>query len=362
MTTHNDYCIILAGGGGKRLWPCSRRQMPKQFLDFMGTGRTLLQQTYDRYVHFLPKENIYISTFKDYVGLVREQLPDLPEENILAEPVQLSTAPAVTWASYHISMKNPEANIVVTPADQHIVNEAKFAEQIRSGLDFVKKHQVFLAMGVKPTVPNTAYGYIQMGPDSKEHHLFRVKSFSEKPAPEYARMFMESGEFLWNTGIFLWHAPTMLEMLEKLTPIVSEHISKTGSNLSPDEEPELVKRFYPSNMHISIDLVILEKCSNVYIQQCDFGWADIGCWPELHEVMPKDADGNTILNNTKIMLSDCRDNVICLPKGMGAVLRGLEGYVIAQEGNMLVVCPNNDPALVRRLGNEAQMKLGDEFI
>lgn len=143
MTTHNDYCIILAGGVGKRLWPCSRRQMPKQFLDFMGTGRTLLQQTYDRYVHFLPKENIYISTFKDYVGLVREQLPDLPEENILAEPVQLSTAPAVTWASYHISMKNPEANIVVTPADQHIVNEAKFAEQIRSGLDFVKKHQVF---------------------------------------------------------------------------------------------------------------------------------------------------------------------------------------------------------------------------
>lgn len=154
----------------------------------------------------------------------------------------------------------------------------------------------------------------------------------------------------------------MLEMLEKLTPVVSEHISKTGSNLSPDEELELVKRFYPSNMHISIDLVILEKCSNVYIQQCDFGWADIGCWPELHEVMPKDADGNTILNNTKIMLSDCRDNVICLPKGMGAVLRGLEGYVIAQEGNMLVVCPNNDPALVRRLGNEAQMKLGDEFI
>lgn len=362
MNAQHDYCIILAGGIGRRLWPASRRVKPKQFIDFFGTGQTLLQQTYARFARFLDKDHIYISTFKDYLPLVREQLPEVPEERILAEPVQLSTAPAVVWASCHIGLLDPEANIVVTPSDQHIVNEARFEEQIRSSLDFVSRHNEFLAIGVKPTVPNTAYGYIQTGEAGGEPHMFRVKSFSEKPAPEYARMFVESGEFLWNTGLFLWHASTMLCHLDKNARGLGEHPDFLKPVCSAAEELEIVKKRYPASLHRALDLVILEKCENVYVKECDFGWADVGSWPELYGVADKDADGNAVLSSARVMLSGCRNNMVCLSPDMGAIIKGLDGYLVAQEGNRLVICPNDDPALVRRMVNEAQVRLGDDFV
>ncbi len=364
MSTCNDYCIILAGGVGRRLWPCSRRNKPKQFIDFFGSGRTLLQQTFDRFSRIIPADHIVISTFKDYLPLVEEQLPEIPIANILAEPVQHSTAPAVAWASCHISMLDPEANIVVSPSDQYIIGEEHFAEQIRKGLSFVRTHEDFLAIGVKPSVPNTAYGYIQMGANGVAEHMYRVKSFSEKPAQEYARLFVESGEFLWNTGLFLWHAPTMLKMIKTHTVGLVESFSRSDRNISTSDEVEAIKKYYPASLHRSLDLVILEKCQNVYVQQADFGWADVGCWPEIYEVSEKDADGNVVLSspNTKVMLSACRNNLVRLPDGMGAVIKGLDGYLVAQKNNMLVICPNNDPALARRLVNEVQVQLGEEFV
>lgn len=362
MRTKNDFCIILAGGVGRRLWPCSRKAKPKQFLDLFGTGRTLLQTTYDRFARFVPKENIYVSTYREYVDLVHEQLPDMQLENILAEPVQLSTAPAVAWATYHVAQRNMEANMIVSPADQYIVNEERFEEQMSQGLDFVSQHDFFLAMGAKAGEPNTSYGYIQKGEETPQENVFTVQSFTEKPDLDFAKIFVESGEFLWNTGLFLWNVRTMLNHLDNLIPVMKQHMRNSEGPLSNEEELAFVERFYPSNLHLSIDLVILERSRNVFVQACDFGWADIGCWPEVHELSKKDVDGNSLATSSKVMFSASRDNLVSLPKGIAAVIHGLDGYLVAQEGNTLLICPNNDPALVRRLANEAQMQLGEEYM
>lgn len=361
MNTENNFCIILAGGIGRRLWPVSRKDMPKQFIDFFGTGRTLLQQTYDRFVRILPPSHIMVSTHIEYKQLVREQLPDIPESNILAEPVRLSTAPSAAWASCYIGSLCPDACIVATPSDQHIIGEDHFTEQICRGFEFVAEHSEFLSIGVKATTPNSAYGYIQMGESVPGTRLHRVKSFTEKPAPDYARLFVESGEFLWNTGLFLWHNKTMQKLVNSSMGGAESGAFPADCEQTTEENLEMVRRVYPSSMHRSLDLVILDKCENLYVKEADFGWADVGSWPEMHAVSGKDADGNVLLGTDKAMLSGCHDTIVVLPKGMGAVVRGLDGYLVACKDNMLLVCPNEDPALARRLANEVQMKMGEQY-
>ena len=358
----NNYCIILAGGEGRRLWPCSRKYMPKQFIDFFGTGRTLLQQTYDRFAQFIPRENIFVSTFKDYENLVFEQLPDIPQGNVLIEPVQMSTSPAVAWASYHISSINPEANIVVSPADQHIVNTKRFEQQVHHALDFVANNNVFLAMGVPATMPNTAYGYIQMGEEVKDGELYRVKSFQEKPAQEYANLFVESGEFLWNTGLFMWNVQSMTKLMREVAPLVAERIEAAAGTVAKDENLALVRDYYPESLSSSIDLLILDTCQNVYVYQCDFGWADVGCWPELHKVMKKDVDGNVVLGKSKVFMSGSSNNIVSVSDKKAVIVNGLDGYLIAENDNVLVICPNDKPITVRRLADEVMVKLGEEYL
>ena len=362
MDKHNSYCVILAGGVGRRLWPTSRKALPKQFLDFFGVGRTLLQQTFDRFARFIPIENILISTYEEYGDLVREQLPEVADENILEEPVQLSTLPAVAWASLHISSRNPEASVVVSPADQQILDVALFEKDVVDGFEFVKEHKEFLAMGVTPTMPNTAYGYIQMGEQAERKGLYRVKSFSEKPELEYATLFVNSHEFLWNTGVFLWGPRAMEAMNKNLPPMVLTELQNHGAKISWEEEMALVNQYYPSNSNSSVDLQIIEECEHVYVKECSFGWADIGCWPELHSVCHKDVDGNATIGSQKVLFSGTSNTMVSLPEGMGAVIKGLDGFLVAQKGNFLVICPNDDPALIRRLADETQMKLGDEFL
>jgi len=361
MEAKNNYCIILAGGVGKRLWPYSRREKPKQFLDFFGTGRTLLQHTYDRMAGFIPQENIFVSTFSDYLDLVREQLPQVDESRILAEPVQLSTAPATAWAAFHIAQRDPDANIVVTPCDQLILDERKFVRQVRKGLDFVSGNNAFLAIGVKATEPNTAYGYIQMG-EEVQPDLFTVSSFTEKPDEDYARKFVESGEFLWNTGLFLWKAATFKQLLCKMIPLLDTLENQDGKVPSDERELDFVRHYYPSTQHRSIDLFILSKERNVFVQLCDFGWADIGSWPELRKATRKDGDGNAVMGDNPVLLSSCGDNLVCLPDGMAAVVRGLKGYLIAANDNVLVICPNDDSALLKKLVNEVRVRLGEDYV
>lgn len=353
-----NYCVILAGGVGRRLWPASDKELPKQFIDFFGSGRTLLQQTYDRFLQFIPKENIYVSTYQGYVDLVHEQLPELPEPHILPEPVQLNTAPASIWATWHVLAEEPEACIVVTPADQFIRDEERFAKQLSTGLDYVDSHEEFLAVGVRPTLPNTAYGYIQMGEGVDGDKLYRVQSFSEKPEESYARLFMESGEFLWNTGIFMWKGKTMGKHLA----FVNNRSSASPTAMAKQmvtiaEEMKQIRTFYPDGQPRSIDLLVLEKCENVVVQECNFGWTDVGCWSEMREVLPNDADGNAVSGGAKVMFSASQHCMVRLPKGMKAVVAGLDGFLIALKGDTLMICPNNDSDQVRRLINEAQVEL-----
>ena len=357
MTNHN-YCILLAGGVGKRLWPVSRERKPKQFIDFFGIGKTQLQLTFERFAAFLPVENIYISTFADYVDTVREQLPQLPPENILAEPTQLSTAPAAAWASWCITRRDPEACFVATPADQFITGEQVFAQEIAQGLDYVRTHDSFLAMSVAAHSPNTAYGYIQKGDDLGDQR-FTLKTFTEKPPLEFARQFVASGEFLWNTGLFLWNARTMQPLIGQLIP----GLPAIDAALPQGEsKAHLLARCYPAAEHCSLDHVVLNNGCPTVVQACTFGWKDVGSWPVMKETLPANVDGNTTIGSNEVLFQGTRQTLVSLPKGVGAVIRGLDGYLVTLQDNMLLITPNEDASRTRLIAGEVQMKLGENFL
>ncbi|MBO5181028.1 MAG: mannose-1-phosphate guanylyltransferase [Paraprevotella sp.] len=356
-TINREYCVILAGGIGSRLWPVSRKEKPKQFLDFFGCGYTLLQQTHKRFAQFIDPSHIYISTNAEYVDLVKEQLPDISPEQILAEPVRRSTLPSIAWATLHISRLCPDANIVVTPADQLIVDEEAFVQDITNGLKFVSSCHGLLTMGVRPSRPDVGYGYIQVGEAVEGMDIYKVKSFTEKPAIDFARMFVESGEFYWNTGLFLWNARTMMQTIRELVPDMGEIAERASSeeDRNANEAPD----YFSVLPNLSLDYSILERSRDVYVQVCNFGWTDFGNWHSMYDDVPRDAEGN-VLFRTKALMYDSKENVVCLPDGRVAVIAGLQGYVIAEEGNVLMICPKGDAAAMRRIVTDAQMKLGED--
>ena len=272
VTEKNNFCVILAGGRGQRLWPASRNNYPKQFIDFFGTGKTMLQTTYERFAKILPKENIYICSCKGYLDLLNEQLPGLPEENILLEPIHRNTAPSVAWATMRILRRDPQANIVVTPSDQLVLNLDSFYHSVNVGIGYVAENDVLLAMGVKPTRPEPGYGYIQLGDQSCKPEVFKVKSFTEKPERDFATMFMESGEFYWNTGIFIANARHLIASFEKIFPLVLRNLKYEMPNYTLAEELEYVEKNYPRYPNLSLDYAILEQSEGVFVMKCDFGW------------------------------------------------------------------------------------------
>jgi mannose-1-phosphate guanylyltransferase len=353
-----NFCVILAGGAGRRLWPASCEKMPKQFLDLTGTGETMLQATYRRFAEFIDADNIYVSTNTKYIDIVERQLPLLPRRHILAEPVRLGTAPAVAWASTHIAYKEPDARIVFSPADQYISREEEFRRSVMHALDFAAGHEAVVVLGVRPTMPATEYGYVQMAEQPDEKGLAPVKSFTEKPDISFAKMFMESGEFLWNTGLYVWNVRTVHAYMEKLIPNIVPHL-KEFVNLSREEEQAFVEKYYPSNQYLSIEQVILENISNVCVENCSFEWADLGTWESLHRVVEEDGEGNVTIATPSIM-HGCRNNIVRLSGGRVAVLEGLEDFVVAESGNVLVVCRRDDSNRVKLLANEAEMKFGEE--
>ncbi len=363
MTTTKDYyCVILAGGRGRRLWPCSRETFPKQFIDFFGIGRTQLQQTYDRFVKLMPKENIYVSTSKEYAHYVEEQLPELPTVNILSEPIHRNTAPSVAWACFRIERQNPNACLIVSPSDQAVMYEDAFMESIRSGFEFVRKHDGLLTLGVKPTRPEPGYGYIQIGDKTEIDNLYKVQSFTEKPEKDFAQMFMESGEFLWNTGVFLCNVRYMVETLKKLLPPVMSKIYSKGKIVTIEKEYAYVQENFPSYPNLSVDYGILEKSENVFVMPCNFGWADLGTWHSTYEAMSK-VPGDNVVIDSEVLLDECHGNIIKIPKDHLAIVNGLNDYIIAEQGNVLLICKKEDSsALVRRFANEVRMKYGDEYV
>lgn len=362
MTTNSkDFCVILAGGKGRRLWPCSREEYPKQFIDFFGTGRTQLQQTYDRFARIIPRENIYINTNQDYAHLVREQLPELAPDHLMAEPIHRNTAPSVAWACHRVLRECSDANLIVSPSDMDVHNEEAFQENIREGLDFVSNNDGLLTMGVKPTRPEPGYGYVQIG-EQVGDHLYRVKSFTEKPDRDFARMFIDSGEFYWNTGLFLSNARYLQKTFMELLPWVFRRLDSINPNSTVEEEDEFVRQNFPIYPNLSIDHSILERSEQVFVMKCDFGWADLGTWHSIYEAMQK-SEGDNVVIDSDVLIEDCRNNVIKLPEGRLAVINGLDGYIVAEKDNVLLICKKEDSsALVRKYVNEVGLKKGAGFI
>ena len=362
VTEKNNFCVILAGGRGQRLWPASRNNYPKQFIDFFGTGKTMLQTTYERFAKILPKENIYICSCKGYLDLLNEQLPGLPEENILLEPIHRNTAPSVAWATMRILRRDPQANIVVTPSDQLVLNLDSFYHSVNVGIGYVAENDVLLAMGVKPTRPEPGYGYIQLGDQSCKPEVFKVKSFTEKPERDFATMFMESGEFYWNTGIFISNARHLIKNFEDIFPTVLRNLKTEKPNYSYEEEMAYVAENYPRYPNLSLDYAILEQSKDVYVMKCNFGWADLGTWHAIYEVMSKVKDDNVVMDS-EVILEDCHNNIIRLPKGRLGVFNGLEGYIVAEEGDVLLICKKSDnSSMVKKYVNEVRLKYGEKFV
>lgn len=358
---NNYYCVILAGGIGTRLWPYSRQTKPKQFIDFLGVGETMLQATYRRYSEFIDKENIIIVSNSLYSDIILEQLPYIPKENLLMEPMRRNTVPSVTWAAIEIAKRNPNACMVVSPADQMITNDKSFSEDILFGLDYASRNSRLLTLGVAPLRPETNYGYIQMG-NKIDSYIYSVQSFTEKPEIEFAKMFVESKEFLWNTGLFIWSVNVFLDSVHNAASsyitVMDEvqHLSADGENVI-----SIVEEAFSKCPNIPLEEGVLEKADNVDVLLCHFGWADVGTWGALYTMLPKDDSGN-VLMNSKTFLYDSENCIVKMPKGKVAILQGLNDYVVVDDGNVLVVYPKSDQGAIRKFVNDVQLTEGDDLI
>ena len=361
----NRYCVIMAGGIGSRLWPLSRKSYPKQFHDLLGCGRTLLQQTFDRYSRIVPLKNIIVSTNSAYSDLVREQLPALSSEQILHEPTYRGTAPSIAYAACHIKRLNENANIVVAQADQLILDENLFVKTVNAGLDFAAANRKLVIVGIKPTCPETRYGYIQ----AEEHNeifsdvaFHKVRTFTEKPAYEFAKIFMESGEFYWNSGIYIWNVQTIIDTMTELLPVMMGELERVFREYpNRDERRRRVYDAYTSFPNVSMDYAVMERADNVYLQIGKFGWADLGTWDSLYSTFPKDSNGNAIVKSRTITYNS-RDNVVVLPKDKLAVIQDVDDLLIADVGNVLLICKKGKEGDIRKFLNDARMKYGDEFV
>ncbi|MBP5771781.1 MAG: mannose-1-phosphate guanylyltransferase [Bacteroidaceae bacterium] len=359
----NNYCLILAGGMGSRLWPASQEKCPKQFIDFEGTGRTLIQQTYDRFVRFIDPSHIFISTQAGYIPLLKEQLPEVPRHQILAEPVRRGTLAPVTWGTSAIANLCPDACIVVTPSDQEIRDDEAFSADIRHAMDIASSNEGVITLGVIPTRPDTGYGYVQMGePARRSPNIFRVKAFTEKPDEKFAQIFMDSGEFLWNTGLFVFGAQYMLNNIVKHVPEFRDDFPEMV-NLGATATTDIAPDCYTTLPNLSLEYALLEHTQHRYVQRCHFGWADVGTWQGIatdamhtssqnspHPPTDVKVDGRqNVTVHSEALFDNAHGNIVRLPSGHLAVVSGLDNFVIAEEDGIIMICPKDDPNAMRRL-------------
>lgn len=356
----NNFCVIMGGGIGSRFWPFSRTNLPKQFLDFFGTGRSLLQMTYDRFSKILPPENIIIVTNEGYADLIKEQLPDISDSQILFEPQRRNTAPCIAWASYHIRAKNPNANIVVAPSDHLILKEAEFIKTIQTGLDYVKDKNALLTLGITPNRPETGFGYIQIG-EEIDGDIKKVKTFTEKPNLELAKVFLETGEFFWNSGIFLWNVKSIIKEFELQLPEISTIFEQGKTIYNTPQEQAFINEFFPTCPSISIDYGVMEKAQEVSVLCAEFGWSDMGTWGSLDEIASKDENDNVILK-CESLTYESESNIIVLPKGKVAVVQGLKDYIVVESDNVLLICQKSEEQRIRHFVTDAKIKLGEDYV
>ncbi len=348
----------MAGGVGSRFWPFSRNDRPKQFLDFFGTGRSLLQMTFDRFCHVVPAENILIVSNVIYKDLILEQLPEIKSNQVLLEPNRRNTAPCIAYAINRIKAITDNANIIVAPSDHLIVRELDFIETIKTGIDFIEKNDYLLTLGIKPSRPETGYGYIQI--DDGETSLRKVKTFTEKPNAELAQIFFETGEFYWNSGIFLWSLKTIDNAFNTLLPDVANRFNEGKNFFNTPDEQDFINKMFPSCPNISIDYGIMEKAKNVYVLCSDFGWTDLGTWGSLYEMSPKDDKQNVSLK-CKTMFYESSNNIIALPNDKLVVVQGLDDYIVAESDNVLLICKKDVEQRIRQFVNDVSLSFNGKY-
>ena len=353
-----NYCVIMAGGIGSRFWPFSRNERPKQFLDFFGTGRSLLQLTFDRFRHLVPAENILIVSNTIYKDLILEQLPEIKPSQILLEPNRRNTAPCIAYAVNRIKAVEENANIIVAPSDHLILQESEFIDTLKTGLDFIEKNDALLTLGMKPTRPETGYGYIQVS--EGKTNLRKVKTFTEKPNAELAQVFYESGEFVWNSGIFLWNLKAIDKAFSELLPAVATKFEAGKDIFNTAEEQDFIDNMYQSCPNISIDYGILEKADNVHVLCSDFGWSDLGTWGSLYDISTKDENANVTLKSNSTFYQS-KGNIVVLPENKLAVIQDLEGYIVAESDNVLMICKMKDEQNIRQFVNDADVKFKGKY-
>lgn len=360
---NNTYVGIMAGGAGTRFWPASREDRPKQFLDILGVGKTLLQMTYERFLKVCPKENIFIISNEKYSDLIKEQLPDIEDHQILEEPVRRNTAPCVAYAAHKIHALNENANIVVAPADHFIQNEEIFIDIISKALTYAQNiENSLLTLGIRPTRPDTGYGYIQMGEqEGEERNLHLVKTFTEKPDLEIAQTFLASGDFVWNSGIFIWSTKSILNAYETYLPEMNEIFVEGKYKYNTSEEKAFIKKAYPLSKNISIDYGIMEKAEKVLVIPGDFGWSDLGTWGSVYDKLMKDDKENVIIGKN-VMTFDTSNSIVNVPHDKLVILDGLDDYIIVESDDILLVTPKSKEQNIKQLLTKIRQNKGDEYM
>ncbi len=357
--THN-YILIMAGGVGSRFWPASRKAFPKQFLDILGTGKSLLQSTVERVDSMVSPENVYVITNERYCELVEEQLPDLPVENILGEPSRNNTAPCIFYALMHIRARDPEACIGVLPSDHLILKEEEFRDALTQSFSFVRDNAYICTLGIRPQRPDTGYGYIAYGP-VVNNGFYEVRRFTEKPDKASAVEYLNSGEHLWNAGMFVFHQQVMYEAFRRHASGITECIGDPEV-YGTDGEEEYIAKNYPETPDISIDYAIIEKADNVCTLPVEIGWSDLGTWNSLYQVLPRDENGNINLEETVLVLDESTDNLIRLPNKKLAVLKGLKDSILVESGDILLLWPREEEQEIKSLLQELKKRGGEPFM
>ncbi|MDD2635227.1 MAG: sugar phosphate nucleotidyltransferase [Bacteroidales bacterium] len=357
----SNYCIIMAGGVGSRFWPVSRSNMPKQFIDILGTGQSLIQQTFNRFSKIIDPQNIYVVTNEEYIELVTLQLPEIPLENILGEPMRRNTAPCILYANIKIGLRDPKANIVVTPADHLIIDESKFLKNIKDGLRFITSNTSLLTFGITPDRPAIGYGYIQLMENKKNEKFVPIKTFTEKPHLELAKFFLKSGDFLWNSGIFLWKHNTIDKAFSEHLPELYNLFMEHKEAFSTYEEKTVINRIYSAAKSISIDFGVMEKAKNVFVLQTNFGWSDLGTWNSLYTLQEKDLEQNVIISKNTLLQESTGNYVYTNSHDKVVLLRDLDDYIVVDTEGALLICKRENEQEISDLLNEAKIKFGDKI-
>lgn len=360
MNKHH-YVAIMAGGIGSRFWPISRTDMPKQFLDVLGTGKTLIQQTFERYAKLVPEENIFVVTAAEYVSIVKKQLPTILEANILSEPSRKNTAPCIAYIAFRLMALDPEAVMMAAPADNLVLETDEFVKTANKALDFVEHINALVTIGVKPSYPNTGYGYIQHDTTEAAPDIYKVKTFTEKPNLELAKTFIASGDFLWNAGIFTWKVKNVLSAFEKFLPEIYEIFAAEKDKFNTPLEQEAVESIYPQCTNISVDFGIMEKAPNVYVIPASFSWSDLGTWNSAWENMARDYFGNAVAGR-KVMTVDARNCIVHVPDHKLVLLQGLDEFIIVDTADVLLICRKEKEQEIKDYVAEVKRNLGEKYL